>query len=150
MNGEPGDLVSQRRRTRETPPKDILMAQKCSYSRFENSGQGCGDLWGETGDLKDIPKSPRRHPGPERRPGSVALNSVDHLVPAPCKGTGETALSADDCPVHKSTGSQGPPAPTLEDRTSNHGASVVANCHPSCQSNGDADRDDNIALDQII
>ncbi|XP_054832819.1 alpha-tubulin N-acetyltransferase 1 isoform X3 [Eublepharis macularius] len=37
MNGEPGDPASQRRRTRNRPQKDVRMAQKCSYSRFENA-----------------------------------------------------------------------------------------------------------------
>ncbi|XP_042303281.1 alpha-tubulin N-acetyltransferase 1 isoform X2 [Sceloporus undulatus] len=44
MNGESGDPLSQRRRTRNNPSMDSLMAQKCSYSRFENTATVSDDL----------------------------------------------------------------------------------------------------------
>ncbi|XP_020667946.3 alpha-tubulin N-acetyltransferase 1 isoform X1 [Pogona vitticeps] len=139
MNGEPGDPVSQRRRTRKTPPKDILMAQKCSYSRFEKSGQLLEDSGKQTSDLKDVPRSPRKSKEPERRrPDSVAIGSPDDPVPTPCKAIGETARSAEESPVHKSMDSQMFAASALEDRTKNCGTLVVTNSHPSCKSDGDA------------
>ncbi|KAL8212977.1 UNVERIFIED_CONTAM: Alpha-tubulin N-acetyltransferase 1 [Gekko kuhli] len=82
MNGEPGDPTSQRRRTRRSPQKDVMMAQKCSYSRFENAALILEDPEKRASDSKNLLHSPRKAEESERQSGTTTASLSPQLEPA--------------------------------------------------------------------
>ncbi|XP_044278391.1 alpha-tubulin N-acetyltransferase 1 isoform X3 [Varanus komodoensis] len=132
MNGEPGDPISQRRRTRKSPQKDILMAQKCSYSCYENSAPVPEGTGKRASHAKDIPSPPKNPLESERhRPDSVAISHPVHLDPATLRHVGETAQQESSL---QRMDSPSLAAPALLERTKNGGDLTVMNGSRSCKS----------------
>ncbi|XP_061475138.1 alpha-tubulin N-acetyltransferase 1 isoform X2 [Rhineura floridana] len=126
MNGEPGDPASQRRRTRTCAQKDILMAQKCSYSRFENLAPVAEGADKRASDLKDNFSPPNKLQESESRPVST---TISHTEPASLRQIGETAHPSEEFP-HQRMEPQTLVAPALPKRTKDHGAT---NSQSSCK-----------------
>ncbi|XP_077180740.1 alpha-tubulin N-acetyltransferase 1 isoform X1 [Paroedura picta] len=83
MNGEPGDPASQRRRTRKSPQKNVMMAQKCSYSRFEDPAPILEDPKKRASDLKSLLRSPGKAEESESHRSGTPTGSHSHqLEPA--------------------------------------------------------------------
>ncbi|XP_060615348.2 alpha-tubulin N-acetyltransferase 1 isoform X1 [Anolis sagrei] len=116
MNGEPCDSVSQRRRTRNSPSKDVLLAQKCSYSRFENSAAASEDPERRGSDLKDIPEEPKMPHESE----SCRLDSTAPYPPGPAlpKQMGDAAHPPEEL-LHPKVDPQTPASPALLEKTKN-------------------------------
>ncbi|XP_062978339.1 alpha-tubulin N-acetyltransferase 1 isoform X2 [Elgaria multicarinata webbii] len=131
MNGDPGDPVSQRRRTRKSPQKDVLMAQKCSYSRFENSAPVLEGLEKSASHLKDVAGLPKKPTGSESQPDNAAISHPGHSEPTSLSQLGETVQQESSL---QRMDSQSLAAPALPERTKDHGDLAVTNSHPSCKS----------------
>ncbi|XP_077180741.1 alpha-tubulin N-acetyltransferase 1 isoform X2 [Paroedura picta] len=82
MNGEPGDPASQRRRTRKSPQKNVMMAQKCSYSRFEDPAPILEDPKKRASDLKSLLRSPGKAEESESQSGTPTGSHSHQLEPA--------------------------------------------------------------------
>ncbi|KAM6472655.1 alpha-tubulin N-acetyltransferase 1 isoform 2-T2 [Liasis olivaceus] len=139
INGDPGNLLSQRRRTRESSQNDILIARKCSYSRFKNSAQSAEDPEKRSNDVKDrsdLPKAPQRS---ESRPKSTPLSSPHHPEPMIIRQMEETAHASEES-SHQMMDPQTLADPAILERTKNISTLTVSNNNAICKSNHDVSR----------
>ncbi|XP_054832818.1 alpha-tubulin N-acetyltransferase 1 isoform X2 [Eublepharis macularius] len=133
MNGEPGDPASQRRRTRNRPQKDVRMAQKCSYSRFENAAPILEDPKKRASDLKNILTSPRKVQESESQSGTMSTSHSHHLEPATHGHSGDTGNPSEEsfCPKKDP---QTVAAPPLPETAKSSDASAAIMTQPSFKS----------------
>uniref|UniRef100_A0ACB8EG79 Uncharacterized protein n=1 Tax=Sphaerodactylus townsendi TaxID=933632 RepID=A0ACB8EG79_9SAUR len=67
---------------RKSPPKDVTVAQKCSYSRFENGAPILEDRKKRANDLNSVLSSPRQVQESEsHRSGTTSTTCSHHLEP---------------------------------------------------------------------
>ncbi|KAH0630393.1 hypothetical protein JD844_013389 [Phrynosoma platyrhinos] len=110
------------------------MAQKCSYSRFENSATVSEDPERRGNDLKDIPGLPKKpHESENCSLDSSTINQPDHPAPALPRQMGD-AVHPPEEPLHSRVDLKTPAAPNLPEKTENCGAFAVVNSHLSCKS----------------
>ncbi|XP_026576523.1 alpha-tubulin N-acetyltransferase 1 isoform X1 [Pseudonaja textilis] len=91
INGDPGNLLSQRRRTRGSSEKDSLIAKKWSYSRFKNSAESAEEPEKRPGDIKDNSDSPKATQRSDSKLKGTALSHPHDLEPMIIRQMEETA-----------------------------------------------------------
>ncbi|XP_026541700.1 alpha-tubulin N-acetyltransferase 1-like [Notechis scutatus] len=97
INGDPGNLLSQRRRTRGSSEKDSLIAKKWSYSRFKNSAESAEEPENRPGDIKDNSDSPKATQKSDSKLKGTVLSHPHDLEPMIIRQMEETAQVPEEC-----------------------------------------------------